>query len=46
MEFLAVLVEPRFFGVVVPVQIHDLGVPVRFLSGNIVSTLKDENPFA
>src|SRR5215469_12460253 len=43
MKFLAVLVEPGFFGVVVTIYIHDLGVPVGFLARDIVPTLQNEN---
>src|SRR5215467_1936471 len=42
MKFLAILIEPGFFGVVMSVDVYDLGVPVRFLARNIVAALKDQ----
>src|SRR5262249_25375091 len=45
MEFLAIFVEPVLFGVVVGVDVDDLGVPVRLLAGDEVATLEDENAF-
>ena len=46
MEFLAVLIEPGFFGVVVGVHIDDLRVPVCFLAGNVVAALKNQDPLS
>src|SRR5271166_5305223 len=46
MEFLAILVEPRLFGVVVGINVDDLRIPVRFLAGNVVTALKDQDALA
>src|ERR1700757_5013795 len=46
MQFLAIFVEPGFFGVVVGVDVNNLRVPVRFLTGNIVAALKNQDPFS
>src|SRR5271165_2016726 len=42
MKFLAILVEPRLFGVVVGVDVDGLRIPVRFLARNVVAALKDQ----
>src|SRR5271157_4752464 len=43
MEFLAILVEPRLFRAVVGVDVDDLRIPVRFLAGNVVTALKNQD---
>src|SRR5438477_9534983 len=45
-QILAVLVEPGLLGVVVAVHVDDLGVPVRFLAGNIVAALENQDPLS
>src|SRR5229473_1500709 len=46
MQFLTVLIEPGFLGVVVAVHVDDLRVPVCFLAGNVVAALKNEDPLS
>ena len=46
MQILAVLIEPGFLGVVVGVHVDDLRVPVRFLAGNVVAALKNQDPLS
>ena len=46
MKFIAVLVEPRFFSVVVGVDIDNLRVPVRLFAGNVVTSLQNEDALA
>src|SRR6516165_8254038 len=36
MKLLAVLIEPGFFGVVMGIYVHNLGVPICLLAANIV----------
>src|SRR6266516_4013760 len=45
MEVLALFVEPRLFGVVVALDIDELGVPIRFFARNIVAAFEDEDSF-
>src|SRR5207302_9606897 len=45
-QILAVLIEPGLLGVVVGVHVDDLRVPIRFLAGNVVATLKNQDPFS
>src|SRR5271166_2896198 len=42
LEFLAILIKPGFFGVVVGVDVDDLRIPVCFLARNVVAALKDQ----
>jgi hypothetical protein len=46
MEVFAILVEPRLPGVVVGIDIDHLGIPIGFLTGNIVAALQNEDAFA
>src|SRR5208283_1945219 len=46
MKVVTVLVEPRLFGVVVGVDIYNLGVPVGLFALNIVAALQDEDALA
>src|SRR6202795_2780067 len=46
MQFLAILIEPGFLGVVVGVHVENLRIPVRFLAGNIVAALKNKDPLS
>src|SRR5207244_12499858 len=43
-QFLAILIEPGLFGVVMGVHVDDLGIPVRFLTRNIVATFENQDP--
>src|SRR5215470_7138331 len=43
MEVLAVFVEPGFLGVVVGVDVYNLGVPVCLLARNVVAPLEDQD---
>src|SRR5262249_31451622 len=45
MKFLAVFVEPGFFGVVMRVYVYDLRVPVCLLAGDVVAALQNQDPF-
>src|SRR5229473_5185080 len=46
MQLLTVLIEPGFLGVVVGVHVDDLWVPIRFLAGNVVAALKNQDPLS
>src|SRR5713101_4308049 len=46
MQVLAVLVKPGFLGVVMGVDVHDLGVPVCFFAGHIVAALENQDPLS
>src|SRR5580765_770882 len=46
MQFLAIFVEPGFFGVVVGIHVNKLRVPVRFLAGNVVAALQNQDSFS
>ena len=46
MKILAVLVAPRFVGVVVSVNIDYLGIPIGFLAGNVVAALQNKDALA
>ncbi len=43
-KFFAVLIKPGLFGVVMSVHVDDLGIPVRFLTRNIVATFENQDP--
>ena len=45
MQVFSVLVEPGFLCVVVGVYVYELRIPVRFLSGNIVTALENQIRF-
>ena len=45
-QILAVLIEPGFLCVVVGVHVDDLRVPIRFLAGNVVAALKNQDPLS